>query len=170
MCHRVRAAPRLPLPSLCAPSDALGVAGPRQTHLHRPKRYSRPLRHVFYLSAQTSMIRPDRTATTTSRYEAKAAPTAKPSSRSLAAASMSSGRSYAMAGPGPRPHHSSRRQLDKIIEIPHARPGGGTSRPEAADGSTSGWSAAALLPHGFGLDRVDGDRSCRSAESAGPRP
>lgn len=33
-------------------------SGRRSGNLHRPKRYSRPLRHVFYLSAQTSMIRP----------------------------------------------------------------------------------------------------------------
>jgi transposase len=33
-------------------------SGRRTGNLHRPKRYSRPLRHVFYLSAQTSMMRP----------------------------------------------------------------------------------------------------------------
>ncbi len=33
-------------------------SGRRTGNLHRPLRYSRPLRHVFYLSAQTSMIRP----------------------------------------------------------------------------------------------------------------
>jgi transposase len=33
-------------------------SGRRSGNLHRPKRYSRPLRHVFYLSAQTSMMRP----------------------------------------------------------------------------------------------------------------
>jgi transposase len=32
-------------------------SGRRSGNLHRPKRYSRPLRHVFYLSAQTSMTR-----------------------------------------------------------------------------------------------------------------
>lgn len=32
-------------------------SGRRSGNLHRPKRYSRPLRHVFYLSAQTSMMR-----------------------------------------------------------------------------------------------------------------
>lgn len=32
-------------------------SGRRTGNLHRPKRYSRPLRHVFYLSAQTSMMR-----------------------------------------------------------------------------------------------------------------
>lgn len=32
-------------------------SGRRSGNLHRPKRYSRPLRHVFYLSAQTSMLR-----------------------------------------------------------------------------------------------------------------
>jgi transposase len=32
-------------------------SGRRVGNLHRPKRYSRPLRHVFYLSAQTSMMR-----------------------------------------------------------------------------------------------------------------
>jgi transposase len=32
-------------------------SGRRTANLHRPKRYSRPLRHVFYLSAQTSMLR-----------------------------------------------------------------------------------------------------------------
>jgi transposase len=32
-------------------------SGRRTGNLHRPKRYSRPLRHVFYLSAQTSMLR-----------------------------------------------------------------------------------------------------------------
>jgi transposase len=31
--------------------------GRRTGNLHRPKRHSRPLRHVFYLSAQTSMLR-----------------------------------------------------------------------------------------------------------------
>ena len=33
-------------------------SGRRTGNLHRPSRYSRPLRHVFYLSAQTSMMRP----------------------------------------------------------------------------------------------------------------
>ena len=33
-------------------------SGRRTGNLHKPRRYSRPLRHVFYLSAQTSMIRP----------------------------------------------------------------------------------------------------------------
>ena len=32
-------------------------SGQRTGNLHRPLRYSRPLRHVFYLSAQTSMMR-----------------------------------------------------------------------------------------------------------------
>jgi transposase len=32
-------------------------SGRRSGNLRRPKRYSRPLRHVFYLSAQTSMMR-----------------------------------------------------------------------------------------------------------------
>jgi transposase len=32
-------------------------SGRRTGNLHRPSRYSRPLRHVFYLSAQTSMMR-----------------------------------------------------------------------------------------------------------------
>jgi transposase len=32
-------------------------SGRRTGNLHRPDRYSRPLRHVFYLSAQTSMMR-----------------------------------------------------------------------------------------------------------------
>lgn len=32
-------------------------SGRRTGNLHRPQRYSRPLRHVFYLSAQTSMMR-----------------------------------------------------------------------------------------------------------------
>lgn len=33
-------------------------SGRRAGNLHKPRRYSRPLRHVFYLSAQTSMMRP----------------------------------------------------------------------------------------------------------------
>ncbi|WP_435824926.1 IS110 family transposase [Nocardia rhamnosiphila] len=33
-------------------------SGRRVGNLHRPRRYSRPLRHVLYLSAQTSMMRP----------------------------------------------------------------------------------------------------------------
>ena len=32
-------------------------SGRRAGNLHKPRRYSRPLRHVFYLSAQTSMMR-----------------------------------------------------------------------------------------------------------------
>jgi transposase len=32
-------------------------SGRRIGNLHKPRRYSRPLRHVFYLSAQTSMMR-----------------------------------------------------------------------------------------------------------------
>jgi transposase len=32
-------------------------SGRRTGNLHKPRRYSRPLRHVFYLSAQTSMMR-----------------------------------------------------------------------------------------------------------------
>ena len=32
-------------------------SGRRSGNLHKPRRYSRPLRRVFYLSAQTSMMR-----------------------------------------------------------------------------------------------------------------
>ena len=32
-------------------------SGRRSGNLHRPRHYSRPLRHAFYLSAQTSMMR-----------------------------------------------------------------------------------------------------------------
>lgn len=32
-------------------------SGRRSGKLHKPRRYSRPLRHAFYLSAQTSMMR-----------------------------------------------------------------------------------------------------------------
>jgi transposase len=45
---------------LAAPAGLVPVpndSGRRTGNLHRPKRYSRPLRHVFYLSAQTSMRR-----------------------------------------------------------------------------------------------------------------
>ncbi len=33
-------------------------SGRRSGNLHKPRRYSRPLRYVFYLSAQTAMMRP----------------------------------------------------------------------------------------------------------------
>ena len=33
-------------------------SGRRSGNLHKPRRYSRPLRHVFYLSAQTATMRP----------------------------------------------------------------------------------------------------------------
>jgi len=49
-------------------------SGRRTGNLHRPRRYSRPLRHVFYLSAQTAMMRtgPNRA------YLKKRAPTVIP--------------------------------------------------------------------------------------------
>ncbi len=51
-------------------------SGRRSGNLHKPRRYSRLLRHVFYLSAQTSMTREGpATATTTSKSAAKVAPT-----------------------------------------------------------------------------------------------
>jgi Transposase IS116/IS110/IS902 family len=40
-------------------------SGRRAGDLHKPRRYSRPLRHVFYLSAQTSMMRDGPAGTTT---------------------------------------------------------------------------------------------------------
>jgi transposase len=46
--HLVAAAGLVPVPN---------DSGRRTGNLHRPRRYSRPLRHVFYLSAQTSMMR-----------------------------------------------------------------------------------------------------------------
>lgn len=33
-------------------------SGRRASHCHRPKRYNRRLRHIFYLAAQTAMMRP----------------------------------------------------------------------------------------------------------------
>lgn len=66
--HRPSADPALqsvgPAPaSTRAPDNAAGLvpvsrdSGRRTGNLHRPKRYSRRLRRVFYLSAQTSIIR-----------------------------------------------------------------------------------------------------------------
>jgi transposase len=46
--HLAAAAGLVPIPN---------DSGRRTGNLHRPLRYSRPLRHVFYLSAQTSMMR-----------------------------------------------------------------------------------------------------------------
>ncbi len=39
---------------VAVPNDS----GRRSGNLHKPRRYSRPLRHVFCLSAQTAMMRP----------------------------------------------------------------------------------------------------------------
>lgn len=62
-------------------------SGRRTGNLHRPLRYSRPLRHVFYLSAQTSMMRDGPNRDSTSRSAAEAPHTARRSSRWLGAAS-----------------------------------------------------------------------------------
>lgn len=45
------------LAAAAGPVPVPNDSGRRSGNLHRPKRYSRPLRHVFYLSAQTSMMR-----------------------------------------------------------------------------------------------------------------
>lgn len=44
-------------------------SGRRVGNLHKPRRYSRPLRHALYLAAQTSMMRagPNRAGETTGR-------------------------------------------------------------------------------------------------------
>ena len=47
--HLAAAAGLVPLPN---------DSGRRSGNLHKPRRYSRPLRHVFYLSAQTAIMRP----------------------------------------------------------------------------------------------------------------
>ena len=53
-------------------------SGRRVGNVHKPRRYSRPLRHALYLSALTSYARRDRTATTTRRNAPPAGPTNKP--------------------------------------------------------------------------------------------
>lgn len=78
-------------------------SGRRTGNLHRPKRYSRRLCRVFYLSAQSSIIRDGPKGTTTSRNAARAANTSKPSSPSHDAAPVCCGPSCATTGPSP-PH------------------------------------------------------------------
>lgn len=46
-------------------------SGRRTGNHHRPKRYHRRLRHVFYMAAQTAMMRPGLPGTTTSRSALK---------------------------------------------------------------------------------------------------
>jgi transposase len=96
-------------------------SGRRTGNLHRPLRYSRPLRHVFYLSAQTSMMRAGPTATTTTRSEPAEPPTPRPSSLSPAAASMSCGHCCVRTEPGQQHHQHCLRRLDNNIEIPNCR-------------------------------------------------
>ena len=110
-------------------------SGRRTGNLHRPKRYSRRLRHVFYLSAQTSMIRPGPNRDYYLKNATPAPPTPKPSSHSPDAASMSSGHSSATNAPGPKPHHNHKKLLDRIIEIPSGRPSSASRSRPAVCGS-----------------------------------
>jgi transposase len=110
-------------------------SGRRSGNLHRPRRYNRPLRRVLYLAAQTSMIRPGPTATTTRRNALRAAHTPRPSSPWLAAASMPYGHCCARTGPGKNPHHSGQtKRLDNQFEIPSSRPAFGRLAGTAAGG------------------------------------
>jgi transposase len=92
-------------------------SGRRTGNLHRPRRYSRRLRRVFYLSLPrpaSSATGP--AATTTSRSAAKDSATSKPSSRSPEDESTSSGRSCARTDTSPLRPRPPRRQpspLDK---------------------------------------------------------
>lgn len=89
-------------------------SGRRTGNLHRSKRYSRRLRRVFYLSAQTSIIRDGPTGTSTSKSAAKAASTSKPSSPCHDAEQACSGHSSATTESSP-PTHQPHRQLDSVI-------------------------------------------------------
>jgi transposase len=96
-------------------------SGRRTGNLHKPRRYSRPLRHVLYLSAQTSMTRdgPSRD------YYLKKRGTGRTHQQAVIAlarrrldilwALLRDNRTYAADPHWPPP-------LDKTIEIPSGRP------------------------------------------------
>ena len=93
-------------------------SGRRTGNLHRPKRYSRRLRHVFYLSAQTSMMRagPNRDFYLKKRGEAP--PTARPSSPWPAAGSTSCGPCCARTEPGPQHRQPRSGRLTTPLRFP----------------------------------------------------
>ena len=105
---------------------------PAHGNLHNPRRYSRPLRHVFYLSAQTSMMRagsqprllPQEASPRPHPQPGRHRPRPPPHRRPL--------------GPPARQPNLDRdtatdslERLDNTIEIPNARPGSG---PRAGNG------------------------------------
>ena len=111
-------------------------SGRRTGNLHRPLRYSRSLRHVFYLSAQTSMMRAGPNRDYYLKKRSQAPPTARPSSPWPAVASTSSGRCCARTGRGARNLHLWLRRLDNTIEIPNGPPVGEFQRWPAGRGLT----------------------------------
>ena len=96
-------------------------SGRRTGNLHKPRRYSRPLRRVLYLSAQTSMTRDGPSRDYYLKSASTPAPTTRPSSPSPDAAWTSCGHFCATTGPTRQPRHNSRPPLDNTIEIPSGR-------------------------------------------------
>jgi transposase len=99
------------------PRDSGRVKG----NLHRPKRYHRRLRRVFYMAALSS-IKPDGPSRTFyQRKRAEGKIHTRPSSRSPAASSTSFGHCCATSANSSPQHRSKRQQrLDTIIETPRA--------------------------------------------------
>ena len=111
-------------------------SGRRSGNLHKPRRYSRPLRHVFYLSAQTSMMRagPNRD------YYLKKRARGHTHTQAVIAlarrridvlwALLRDDRTFSVDTAQPRCS-----RLDNIIEIPSAPAGTGPRAGRAVDGS-----------------------------------
>jgi len=107
-------------------------SGRRAGNLHKPRRYSRPLRHALYVSAQTSMMRAGPNRDYSLKSVTKGVPTARRSSRWPADASTSYGRCCATTAPGLPPHRRGLKLLDNTIEIRSARaPRGHRPQPGA---------------------------------------
>jgi len=107
-------------------------SGRRTGNLHKPRRYSRPLRRVLYLSAQTSMIRegPSRDyylkKRGTGRTRQQAIIALAPRRTDVLRALLRDNRTYAATRQNSPP------PLDNTIEIPSGRPPPGRRPRQAA--------------------------------------
>src|SRR4051812_28969329 len=96
-------------------------SGRRSRNLHRPMRYSRKLRRVFYLSASAAMMREGPNRDYYLKKRGQASDTSKRSSRWPVAASTSCGPCSAKTGPSNSLRLCDNRwpeRLDKVIENP----------------------------------------------------
>ncbi len=143
-------------------------SGRRTGNLHKPRRYNRPLRRVFYLSAQTSMIRPGPSRDYYLKKRGQKRTHNQASSPSPAAEPTSSGHCSATTGPGSTNRPLSLKRLDNTIEIPSVPSPLRTVPQLARQDRANHPKLISMIPQGFRRRFVTGRYQPATTNAGGP--